>query len=60
MCFGGGKSAEKIYQERKPKFGALPSVRMEPVDRPEQRLMDVRRRGMERRTLLRGYNNANG
>ena len=55
MCFGGGgKSAESIYQEKKPKFGPLPSLSMTKKKREEQVLGDVpkMRRGMQQRSLL--------
>ena len=55
MCFGGrSKSAEQIYQEKKPEEQPLPSLSMKPVDRPEQTLGDVpqMRKGMQRRSLL--------
>lgn len=55
MCFGGrGKSAEQIYEEKKPEEQPLPSLSMKPVDRPESTLADVpqMRRGMQRRSLL--------
>jgi len=56
MCFGrsSGKSAEQIYEEKKPEEQPLPSLSMKPVDRPEQTLGDVpqMRKGMQRRTLL--------
>jgi hypothetical protein len=55
MCFGGGgKSAEQIYQEKKPEFGPLPSLSMTKKKREEQVLSDVpkMRRGMQQRSLL--------
>lgn len=55
MCFGGGgKSAEQIYQEKKPEFGPLPSLSMTKKKREEQVLGDVpkMRRGMQQRSLL--------
>lgn len=55
MCFGGrSKSAEQIYQEKKPEEKPLPSLSMKPVDRPESTLADVpqMRKGMQRRSLL--------
>jgi hypothetical protein len=58
MCFGSrGKSAEQMYQEKKPEDQPLPSLSMKPIDRPEQELADVpyRRKGMKRRSLLGGY-----
>jgi len=59
MCFGGGKSrsAEEIYEERKPEEKPLPSLSMKPVERGDQKLEDVpyRRKGTQRRTLLGGY-----
>lgn len=54
MCFGGGgsgKSAEDIYQERKPVFGPLPSLREEKVERKKPKMADVRV-GQKRRNLL--------
>ena len=50
MCFGGGgKSAESIYQEKKPEFGPLPSLSMTKKKREEQVLGDVpkMRKGMQ-------------
>jgi len=59
MCFGGGKSrsAEEIYEERKPEEKPLPSLSMKPVERGDQKLEDVpyRRKGTQRRSLLGGY-----
>ena len=55
MCFGGGgKSAEQIYQEKKPEFGPLPSLSMTKKKREEQVLGDVpkMRQGMQQRSLL--------
>ena len=55
MCFGGGgKSAEQIYQEKKPEFGPLPSLSVTKKKREEQVLGDVpkMRRGMQQRSLL--------
>ena len=55
MCFGGGgKSAEQIYQEKKPEFGPLPSLSMTKKKREEQVLSDVpkMRKGMQQRSLL--------
>lgn len=54
MCFGsGGKSAEEMYQEQKPKFGALPSLSMDMVERKKQEFKDVpKRTGMQKRSLL--------
>jgi hypothetical protein len=56
MCFGGGggKSAEQMYQERKPEFGPLPSLSVTKKKREEQVLGDVpkMRRGMQQRSLL--------
>ena len=55
MCFGGGgRSAESIYQEKKPEFGPLPSLSMTKKKREEQVLGDVpkMRRGMQQRSLL--------
>ena len=55
MCFGGGgKSAESIYQEKKPEFGPLPSLSVTKKKREEQVLSDVpkMRRGMQQRSLL--------
>mgnify|MGYP005999388945 CR=1 FL=1 len=60
MCFGGGggKSAEQIYQERKPEFGALPSLSMDRSEQKAPKLEDVVRKGARRRSLLSmgGYN----
>jgi hypothetical protein len=58
MCFGGGgRSAKKIYEEKKPEDKPLPSLSMKPVERGDQKLEDVpyRRKGTQRRTLLGGY-----
>jgi hypothetical protein len=54
MCFGGGgKSAEKMYQEMKPEFGPLPSLSMKRIERKEQTFKDVPSRvGMQKRSLL--------
>ena len=56
MCFGGGggKSAEQMYQERKPEFGPLPSLSVTKKKREEQVLGDVpkMRKGMQQRSLL--------
>jgi len=55
MCFGGGgKSAEQIYQEKKPEFGPLPSLSVTKKKREEQVLGDVpkMRKGMQQRSLL--------
>ena len=53
MCFGGGKSAEKMYQEMKPEFGPLPSLSMKRIERKEQIFKDVpKRSGMQKRSLL--------
>jgi hypothetical protein len=54
MCFGGGPSAKSIYQEKKPKFGALPSLAMTKTKRDPQQLKDVptQRTGMKKRSLL--------
>ena len=60
MCFGGGKkkvkSAEEIYQEKKPDYGPLPSLSMgDPVQKSKM-LTDVpqmRTSGMQARSLLK-------
>lgn len=54
MCFGGGKSAEKMYQEMKPEFGPLPSLSMTAKkERKGQVFKDVpERTGMQKRSLL--------
>jgi hypothetical protein len=56
MCFGrsSSRSAQSIYEEKKPEEKPLPSLSMKPVDRPEQVLGDVpkMRKGMQRRSLL--------
>lgn len=52
MCFGGGPSAQKLYEEQKPEFGALPSLSMNAVARDPQRLKDVVLRGQKKRSLL--------
>ena len=60
MCFGGGggKSAEQIYQERKPEFGALPSLSMDKSEQKAPTLEDVVSKGARRRSVLSmgGYN----
>ena len=44
MCIGGGgPSAEKLYKEQKPEFGALPSLSVSKKKRQEQILEDVPR-----------------
>ena len=51
MCFGGGPSAESIYQ--KPKFGDLPSLSMSRTERKGAQMKDVKRRkGSKRYSLL--------
>jgi len=52
MCFGGGKSAEQMYQERKPEFGALPSLSMDKSEVKAPKLEDVVRKGAKRRSLF--------
>lgn len=52
MCFGGGPSAESIYQSKKPKFGALPSLAMTKAKRDAPKFEDVQRVGAKRRSLL--------
>ena len=55
MCFGGGgKSAEQMYQEKRPEFGPLPSLSMTKKKREDQVLGDVpkMRKGMQQRSLL--------
>ena len=55
MCFGGGgKSAEEMYREMKPEFGALPSLSMTAKkERKGQVFKDVpKRSGMQKRSLL--------
>ena len=55
MCFGGGgKSAEQMYQEKKPEFGPLPSLSMTKKKREDQVLGDVPKmsKGMQKRSLL--------
>lgn len=53
MCFGGGPSAEDIYQEKKPKFGELPSLSMTPTERKGAQMKDVKqRKGSKRYSLL--------
>jgi len=58
MCFGGKKvkSAEEIYQEKKPDYGPLPSLSMgDPVQKSKM-LTDVpqmRTSGMTTRSLLK-------
>ena len=52
MCGGGGSSAESMYQEKKPEFGALPSLSMEsPIERGGNQYGGVRT-GAKRRSLL--------
>ena len=59
MCFGksSSRSAQSIYEEKKPEEKPLPSLSMKPVERRDQELGDVpyQRKGMQRRTLLGGY-----
>ena len=50
MCFGGGRSAQKIYEQQKPDFGALPSLSMNVTKRDINRLKDVK--GKQPRSLL--------
>ena len=54
MCFGGGggKSADQMYQERKPEFGALPSLSMDKSEQKAPKLEDVVRKGAKRRSLF--------
>lgn len=55
MCFGsGGPSAESIYQSKKPKFGALPSLAVSKAKRDAPKFEDVptKRMGAKRRSLL--------
>jgi len=62
MCFGGGKSAEDYYQEKKINYGPLPSLRMDAgqKDRKEQKLKDtVMRKGTAQRSLLNPYGDTN-
>ena len=64
MCFGGSspKSSEEYYQEIKPKFGELPSLRMKKkADRsgPEYKKVEVRKGGAAR-SLLNPYMTGDG
>lgn len=55
MCFGGGPSAESIYQEKKPKFGELPSLSITKSKRKGGTMTDVtpkQRSGSKRYSLL--------
>lgn len=54
MCFGSGPSAEDIYQEKKPKFGELPSLSITKSKRKGSTMADVpmQREGAKRRTLI--------
>ena len=54
MCFGGssGPSAEQMYQEKKPEFGALPSLSMDKSEIKAPKLEDVVRKGAKRRSLF--------
>jgi len=58
MCMGGSaKSSEEFYQEIKPKFGDLPSLRMKKkADRkgPEYKKVEPRKGGQSR-SLLNPY-----
>jgi len=61
MCFGGGSSAktsDEFYQEIKPSFGALPSLKQDAkVERPSKEMKDVSmatRVSQKRRSLLYG------
>ena len=67
MCMGGGsaKSSEEFYQEIKPKFGDLPSLRMKKkVERSGPQYKKVEpRKGGQSRSLLNPYggsSNADG
>jgi len=60
MCFGGGKSkvksAEKIYQEKKPDYGPLPSLSMGDPVQKNKMMTDVPKlqaSGTPVRSLLR-------
>ena len=60
MCFGGGKkkvkTAEEIYQEKKPDYGPLPSLSMGDPVQKNKMLTDVpqmRTSGMQARSLLK-------
>ena len=55
MCFGGGPSAESIYQSKKPEFGDLPSLSMTPTKRKGAQMKDVtlkQRKGSKAYSLL--------
>lgn len=53
MCFGGGKSADKYYEEIKPEFDPLPSLSMTATkDQKAPKYGDVKRTGLSRRSLL--------
>ena len=66
MCFGGGgsvKSSEEFYQEMKPKFGELPSLRQpEKAERkgPEYKKVEPRKGGQARSLLNPYMGNGNG
>lgn len=64
MCFGGGPSAQEIYEkEYKKEPAPLPSLSMQKAKTRERSLRDVRK-GAPRRSLLNpmmgGNYNANG
>ena len=64
MCFGGGPSAEQIYEtEFKKEPEPLPSLQMTKAERGRKGLKDVRK-GIARRSLLNpmmgGNYDANG
>ena len=55
MCFGGGPSAEQIYNEKYKKEPApLPSLSMQKAEPRKRRLKDT---GAARRSLLNPYLN---
>lgn len=61
MCFGGGKSADDYYNEMKPTFGPLPSLRTD-KSAPERKdaLKDLTmRKGKIQRSLLNPYGDTN-
>jgi len=55
MCFGGGPSAESIYQEKKPEFGDLPSLSISRTKRKGAQMKDItpkQRKGSKRYSLF--------
>ena len=52
MCFGGGESVEKMYEEAKPKFDPLPSLTSKRIERGEQVFKDVPKPKRKQRASL--------